>query len=261
MIPKIIHYCWLSGEPFPDSIQSYISGWKRFFPDYQFVLWTKDSFDIDSVPFVSQACSVKKWAFATDYIRLFALLNYGGIYLDSDVEIVKPFDSFLHYGFFTSMEYHYRDALRLGTFDLINSDGSSKERYTPKPGICLQAAIMGSTPGHPFLKQCLDYYKDRDFILPDGSFYDKVILPDILAMNAEDFGFKYLDIEQNLSHDMHILPSKYFAGCEGEIQNGCFAIHHCAGSWREQDNSFKGRVIRKAKNVLKRIVSTGKKNI
>lgn len=250
MIPKIIHYCWLSGEPFPDSILTCINGWKEFFPDYQFVLWTTDNFDINSVPFVQQACSVRKWAFAADYIRLFALYNYGGIYLDSDVEIVKPFDSFLDYGFFTSMEYHYQDALRLGTFGLINPDGSSKEKYTSKPGICLQAAIMGSVPGHPFLKQCLDYYKDRDFILPDGSYYNSIILPDILAMNAEDFGFKYLDVEQDLSFDMHIFPSHYFAGCEGEIQDGCYAIHHCAGSWREQDNSFRATV----KRVLKRII-------
>ena len=260
MIPKVIHYCWLSGEPFPDSIKSYVDGWKRFFPDYQFMLWTKDSFDVDSVPFVSQAVSVRKWAFAADYIRLYALYNYGGIYLDSDVEIVRSFDSFLDYGFFTSMEYHHHDALKLGTFDLINPDGTSKEKHTPKPGICLQAAIMGAEPGHPFLKQCLDYYKDRDFILPDGSFYNKVILPDILAMNAEDFGLRYLDAEQLLSSDMHIFPSYYFAGCEGEIKDGCYAIHHCAGSWREQDNSFRGRVIRKTRSLLKKMIFRGKKS-
>ncbi len=212
MIPKIIHYCWLSGAPFPPDIAKYIDSWKLHFPDYEFKLWDKSAFDINSVPFVEQACSIKKWAFAADYIRLYALYNYGGIYLDVDVEVLKSFDEFLDFDFFTSMEYHYNDALRLKTFDLINADGSSKIPHTPKPGICLQAAVMGAMPKHPFVKQCLDFYNKQNFILPDGSLYNKIIAPDILAMNAEDYGLRYIDKEQLLSQNMHILPSLYFAG-------------------------------------------------
>ena len=84
-IPKIIHYCWLSGDPYPELVQFCMQSWKEKLPDYDFVLWDKSHFDIHSVPWVEQACSAKKWAFAADYIRLYALYNYGGIYLDSDV--------------------------------------------------------------------------------------------------------------------------------------------------------------------------------
>lgn len=252
MIPKIIHYCWLSGEPFPQDIEKYINSWRKQFPDFEFKLWDKSAFNINSVPFVEQACSIPKWAFAADYIRLYALYNYGGIYLDVDVEVLKSFDEFLDYDFFTSMEYHYNDAVRLKTFDLLNADGSSKTPHTPKPGICLQAAVMGSCPKHPFVKQCLDFYNKQDFILPDGSLYNKIIAPDILAMNAEDFGFKFIDKEQELSHNMHVLPSWYFAGCEAEIKNGCYAIHHCAGSWREKETITK-KILKKIYRLVKHV--------
>ncbi len=89
MIPKIIHYCWLSSEPYPEKIQNCIDSWKKILPDYEIKLWNMNNFDINSIDFVKEACSVKKWAFASDYIRLYALYNYGGIYLDSDVLIKK----------------------------------------------------------------------------------------------------------------------------------------------------------------------------
>ena len=90
MIPKIIHYCWLSGEPYPEKIQNCIASWKERLPDYKIKLWDMNSFDVNSIDFVREAVSVKKWAFAADYIRLYALYREGGIYLDSDV-LVKKF--------------------------------------------------------------------------------------------------------------------------------------------------------------------------
>ena len=89
MIPKIIHYCWLSGEPFPKKIKKCIDSWKKKLPNYEIRCWNMDNFDIHSVRFVEEACSVKKWAFAADYIRLYALYTEGGIYLDCDVFVKK----------------------------------------------------------------------------------------------------------------------------------------------------------------------------
>ena len=95
MIPKIIHYCWLSSDPIPLQFEEYIKSWKVHLPDYEFMLWNFDTFDIDESIWVKEAFENKKYAFAADYIRLFAVYNYGGIYLDKDVELLKSFDPFL----------------------------------------------------------------------------------------------------------------------------------------------------------------------
>ena len=94
MIPKKIHYCWLGGEPLPGNLLQCLSSWRNVLNDYEIIKWDAQSFDVDSVSFVKEACSVKKWAFASDYIRLHALYEEGGIYLDTDVYVRKRFDSF-----------------------------------------------------------------------------------------------------------------------------------------------------------------------
>ena len=89
MIPKIIHYCWLSNDPIPEKLQEYMKSWKEKLPDYEFKLWNFDCFDINSSQWVKEAFEAKKYAFAADYIRLYAVYNYGGIYMDMDVEVIK----------------------------------------------------------------------------------------------------------------------------------------------------------------------------
>ena len=105
MIPKIIHFCWLSGEKYPELVQKCISSWKKTMPDFQIICWTTENFDINSNTFVREAVACKKWAFASDYIRLYALYHYGGIYIDSDVFVFKSFEPFLANRAFSSVEY------------------------------------------------------------------------------------------------------------------------------------------------------------
>ena len=129
MIPKIIHFCWLSVDSFPAEIEKYIQTWKEKLPDYEIKRWDCTTFNIDNVPWVKEAFSAKKYAFAADYIRFYALYNYGGIYLDSDVEVLKSFD------------------------DLLNSKSFIGFEYLSVP----EAAIIGAEKGLPWLKKCLDY--------------------------------------------------------------------------------------------------------
>ena len=96
MIPKIIHYCWLSDDPVPETLQGYMKSWKEKLPDYEFILWNFNRFDKSSSIWVSQAFDNKKYAFAADYIRLYAVYNYGGIYMDMDIEVLKSFDDLLN---------------------------------------------------------------------------------------------------------------------------------------------------------------------
>ena len=94
-IPKIIHWCWLSGEPVPEFLRECMASWKRRMPDYVLKCWTQENFDIHAVKWVKEAVEERKWAFAADYIRLYALHTDGGVYLDSEVEVIRPLDKLL----------------------------------------------------------------------------------------------------------------------------------------------------------------------
>jgi hypothetical protein len=220
-------------------------------PDYEIICWDTSRFDIASNAFVSEAFGARKWAFAADYIRLHALFNFGGIYLDTDVIVKKRFDDFLQHGFFSSMEYHHKYVDKNNLSTLINLDGSSKNPKTPIPEIGIQAAVLGSVKGHPFLRDCLDWYQDKHFILEDGSFFNKLIMPSILAMIAEDFGLRYLDKLQILEEGMVILPSEVFAGHRTEATDSSYAIHCCFGSWRDRPKkSLRNILLKKLKDFI-----------
>lgn len=106
MIPKIIHYCWFGRNPKRKLERKCIESWKKFCPDYQIIEWNEDNYDLESAPmFVRQAIEAKKWAFATDYIRLKVIFEYGGVYMDTDVELVKPLDSVLDNTVYFGLQY------------------------------------------------------------------------------------------------------------------------------------------------------------
>ena len=139
MIPKIIQYVWLGKGEKNDRIKKCIDSWKRYLPDYEIKEWNEDNFDINSHPFVKKAYENKKYAFASDVVRLYALYTYGGIYMDTDVEVYKPLDEFL------------------------NDEGFSGFEDVHYP-IC---ATMGAIKGNPVIKMMLDYYDCIDFTTYD----------------------------------------------------------------------------------------------
>ena len=104
MIPKIIHYCWFGGKKKPENVEQYILSWKNKCPDYEIREWNENNFDIKSNCFCKEAYEKKKWAFVSDYARLAILYKYGGIYMDTDVEVIKPFDNLLTYQAFLCFE-------------------------------------------------------------------------------------------------------------------------------------------------------------
>jgi len=229
MIPKIIHYSWFSGNPFPESIKNYIQGWKRLLPDYEFVLWDAVKLSEIGSDFANEAVSVGKWAFAADFVRLYAVYNYGGIWLDTDIELYKSLDSFLHHRMFIGTEFRAHDV--------------------PKKRV-LGSHCFGAEAGHPFVKDCLDYYKDRHFIgctserIPIHMRYDMTLLPIIQANIAiENYGydarFAFPESEQVLSEDIHIYPSDYF-DCPGYSKmDNVVCIHMRYGAWLSDSSSNK----------------------
>ena len=231
MIPKKIHYIWLSGDEKPEMIRKCLRSWESMAPDFEVREWSSRDFSFDTMPiFVREAYTEKKWAFVSDYLRLYLLFNYGGIYLDSDVYLKKPLDIFLDNSMFSFIEYHKKG---FGPYrHLLDKEGNPlTEGHIP--GFGIQAAFMGLEEGHPFLRYCMDYYEDRPFRLSDGQLNTTVIAPDIFALCARGYGFRYQDKEQMLKDGMHIYPSSYVAGCFSEVRKENYAIHCCLGSWRK----------------------------
>jgi len=250
MIPKTIHYCWLSGEPYPDKIKECINSWHKVLPDYKIRLWDMNSFDMNSIDFVKEAVSLKKWAFAADYIRLYALFTEGGIYLDSDVLVKKSFDSFLVNDFFSAVEYRPYVINENNTLSLLNKDGSSKKIGEHKPGIGIQAAVMGSVKNHPYLFDAMTWYRNNHFILEDGSLNNVFIAPDILALYAEQYGFRFVNEMQHLKSNMLILPSNIIAGdLAFDVNDNNVALHLTLNSWKpKKKKDIKREIIKKIKS-------------
>lgn len=244
MIPKIIHYCWLSNNPFPQKIKDCMDTWKKLMPDYEIKRWSTENFDVNAIPYVKEAFEARKWAFAADYIRMYALYTEGGIYLDSDVKILKPFDDFLDNSFFSSMEYHPIQVEQDGSTQYLDRDGHRiADRFIS--GIQIQAAVMGAEKGCPFVEEVLEWYKDKHFLREDGTLATDVLSPYIYARIAEKHGFVYKDIDQQLDGRIRIYPSEIFAGNKHEVTPRSYAIHYCAHSWHPS-------IMEKLKKLLKR---------
>ena len=233
MIPKKIHYCWFGGKPLPEAMKRNIESWKKFCPGYEIICWDEKNYDINnSIPFVKQAYACKKFAFVSDYVRLEALYREGGIYMDTDIELVKPLDDFLHHRFFTSTEYIADNVRILNVKDRLYPDGTKRNPEEIIIGIGIMSAFWGVEPRHPFMSDCLNFYKDKNFILPDGRYYDKVILTVVLALCAEKYGFKYKKGPQELSEGMCLYPDEYFTYAGFRTENSV-ALHAAYNSWRE----------------------------
>lgn len=222
MIPKIIHYCWLSNDPVPQKLQKYMLTWKEKLPDYEFILWNFERFDKNSSKWVAQAFDNKKYAFAADYIRLYAVYNYGGFYMDMDIEVLKSFDN------------------------LLNNDIVVAYENEEKTGI--EAGVFGAEKHNPIIKQCLSYYINRNFIKDDGSF-DTLVLPKIMIKYCDNIEIKDSYFFTCKSYTTGIVLTKPYS----------YTIHNFAGSWLNEDdkksNSFRHKVYAKLGiNILSKTI-------
>ena len=226
MIPKIIHLCWLSGDEYPPMIQECLNSWKKYLPDYEVWLWDTNRFDVNSTLWTRQAFEAKKYAFVADYIRLYALYNYGGIYLDSDVMVYKSFDDLLNLPYFIGQE-----------------NGGSFE-----------PAIIGAEKGLTWIGDILKYYANRPFIIAEEKM-DMTPLPVIFFDRLFGaFSFKSIhrieyyvwDGKTIYLFDKDFFHSRNFMGSRKTIKSYC--SHSFAGSWtppRTGFNSWLKRILPK----------------
>lgn len=221
-IPKIIHYCWLSNDPFPELIQKCVDSWKEKLPDYEIVCWNTENFDVNICRYTSEAFEAKKYAFVSDYVRLYALYNYGGIYLDSDIEVLKRFDDLLDEKAFTGFENNHTVA----------------------------AWFFASEKGNPLFKEFLEHYSDIPFVLEDGS-YDLTPNTVPVTQTLKKHGLQLDGTEQNLDY-IHLFPVEYFcpytrATESLNITNQTYTIHYFNGAWIPDE---KKEIITRRKKVI-----------
>lgn len=263
MIPKIIHYCWLSDNPIPAEYQAYINEWKEIMPDYTFKKWDRQAIKLDEHPFAKEAFDHKKYAFAADYVRAYALYTEGGIYLDSDVKVLKRFDQYLKYSYFSSIE----NQLSQTNYKLLINRFIDKQGKRIDNKTCyflgIQAAILGAEKGNALIGEILDFYKKQSFVDLNGDIFHQ-LAPIVHAIHAEKYGFVYQDKMQFLKDNIAIFPSDFFAtkGIRNDVNT--VAIHCIQASWVKKDRGIK-RFLKRFKFImdlhLKWIIITRKAEI
>lgn len=207
-------------------------------PTYQIKRWSTKNFDIHSVPLVEQAYNARKWAFAADYIRVYALYTEGGVYFDSDVMLYGSLERLLDAEFVSGVEYHPSFEEKQKNIDEKTLDNEFRRICETKKvyGIGIQAAVLASVQRHPLMKKCIEFYKGYTL---DNLLVEHLTAPTVLAYNAEEWGYAYNDCEQNLESSIHLYPTKIISNYDQKGKNSV-VVHYCAGSWTKK--TIKSRV-------------------
>lgn len=210
MIPKVIHYCWFSDDEKPEKIQKCIESWKEHLPDFDIKCWNYNNFPRGKSKWVDEAVDSKKFAFAADYIRCYALFHEGGVYLDSDVEVKRDLSPLLKYPYFLGKE----------------NDG------------LWEAAVIGAVSGMHLFEKLIEYYDTRSFKLKRG--YDVTPLPRIMSRIGEQlYDVQYIDSFEEFMYKektLQIVPYDYFSPKSYstgliDVTKRTFTIHHFTASW------------------------------
>lgn len=214
MIPRVIHYCWFGRKPLPKLAQWCIASWRKRMPDCEIVRWDEDNFDVHSVPYTAEAYRLGLYAYVSDYARLWILHHHGGIYLDTDVELLRPLDDMLEQGPFMGQEQPERP------------DGDTLH--------CAMGLGVACEPGHPFIARLLDHYSHTHFVSWTGRQGDTIV--DITRRMLASEPVERLDdgIVRVAGFTVYpwpwLCPMNYFTG-QMDIRPEAHALHHYAASW------------------------------
>lgn len=207
MIPKVVHYCWFGTKELPEDAKKCIASWKKYLPDYTFKEWNQSNFDLDLYPYAREAFDNRKFAFVTDVVRLYALFHEGGIYMDTDVEVLKSYDPFLYHTAFSGFETD--DSFPTGT--------------------------MAAEKGSLWAKELLEQYEGKHFIKEDGTM-DLTANTHTITQYMLTKGLKLNNKFQEFPGLISAYPAEYF--CPKDHTTGLIhlsdktvCIHHFAGSW------------------------------
>ena len=219
MIPKIIHYCWFGGKEKPEDVKRYISSWKKYCPNYEIKEWNEANFDINENDYCREAYESQKWAFVTDYVRLKALFEEGGFYMDSDVEVVKSLDP-------------------LRVYDAVS--GYESETHIP-------TGTMGACRDNEWIGMLLHDYNNRHFRREDGSYDLTTNVAVITNLTVKKYGLQLYGQKLEFGHNMVLLPFDYL--CAKDYATGkivqtpnTYTIHHFKGSWLTDEEKYANQI-------------------
>lgn len=232
-IPKTIHYCWFGGNEKPEIVKKCIKSWRKFCPDFEIVEWNETNFDVTCIPYCKQAYEAKKWAFVTDYVRLKVLYKLGGIYMDTDVELVRPLNDFLSLDCFLGFQHeHY-----------VNT-----------------GLILGAIPGNSFVKENAAVYESSSFTAQEDS-SKLIVCQEYTTGILKNYGLVVPDTgEIQIVNGVHVFPSDYFCPYDHRTYQmnrteRTYAIHHFASSWWD-DKRKKEYLQNKRKVKMDHIIHT-----
>lgn len=252
LIPKKIHYCWFGKQSLPVSACKCIESWKKFLPDYEIIQWNEDNFDTTQNQYIQEAYDAKKWAFVSDFARMKILFEHGGVYFDTDVELIKPLVGILERGPYMGCE----------------QDGADADEIKPSSGIGIMVNPglgMAAEQGNVIFKKILEGYIDARFLKEDGKFSTEAIIERTTLVLAAHGLMNKNEIQ--CIEGIYIYPKEYFCPITYRnnklfITDNTYSIHHFAETWvspyrriRRKITCFLGenimRYLRKAKHIAK----------
>lgn len=238
MIPKIIHYCWFGRNPLPESAKECIASWKKFLPDYEIKEWNEDNFDVNITTYTAEAYKAKKYAFVSDYARFWILYNYGGLYFDTDVEILKPIDDIVAKGGFMGME---------------KTEGNTFDKTDSNTVLIAAGLGLGVEKGHTLYKEVLDIYNKKHFITWSGNFTGTVVGTTTSLILSKTTIIKD---KINEFQGIYIYPDEYFDPMNfytGEITitPNTRSIHKYATTWNMGNSKSLWKIIIRKLSFIK----------
>lgn len=224
MIPKVIHYCWFGRNPLPPLAIKCIASWRKYFPDYEIKEWNEDNFDVNMIPYTQEAYEARKYAFVSDYARFYVLYHYGGLYFDTDVEVIRPMDDIIKRGAFMGCENKAEQDV-----------GTTVSTAVPGLGLgCNPGLGLGCNSGLSLYAEILGLYGGLNFKCADGGLNLKTVV-EYTTKLLVDKGLKNVNEVQRVA-DIWVYPKDYFCPIDldtGEIvlTKNSYSIHHYLGSW------------------------------
>ena len=226
MIPKIIHYCLFGKNPLPQSAKKCIASWKKYFPDYEIIQWNEENYDVNKIQYIKEAYQAKKYAFVSDFARFDILYQHGGLYFDTDVQVIKSFDKILDNGSFLGCE--------------IDPSGTDGIQVSPGLGI-------GAEPNLPIFKNIIDYYQTQSFLMPDGAFNQETVVKKTTRILIEN-GLENIKGIQKIG-GITIYPKEYFNPLNNntgklDISENTYSIHWYTMTWMSKKEKIRSKITR-----------------